>query len=617
MSDSRELTPTVPRPQVAEGTRPADELNGRAPEPARRAGTRQGHHVRAYNLTKAFARRIHAAYIVLTIIVLGLVAVPVVTLLYSSLKPTTSQLPFRVDGYSLSNFVNIFSTSKILELAANTAIFVGGTLVLTMVLSVGLAYVIERTDVPYRSFLESLVVAPMAVPGTVLVIAWLLVANPVNGPLTVVLGKMFGVNFDIYSLLGMIIVSGVFGVPSMYMMIAPQFSSFNTELEEVAASAGAGWRRRMRAIVLPLASPGIFAGAILLVVVTLEAFSIPALLGRGDGIFVFSTYIQQALQPPSGLPNYGAASAYGVLILVVAMALFELYRRQVKHANRFRVVTGVGYRPTVKPLGRWRFTVFALVLVYQAVGIVIPVLTLLWMSFLPYVQKFSWASFADFTLDNYEVIFRPGVFELARNTLIISLATATITTLLALCIVIVAVRGRFRGGGLLLEMTSLVYGVPSVVLGASILFFYLMAPIPLYGTIWIIVLGFVTAYLPRTTRQTQAGFLQLDNGLEEVGRVSGASAFTVNLRIVLPLMWPTLSRAWLWVFVHALGELPIALLLSTGDTRTIMVLVWQYLTESAAYPQASALAVMLLVVCTSITWLINRRNRRSSEGGAL
>lgn len=546
--------------------------------------------------------------VAMTALVAYLVLVPLAILIYCSLKPTTTELPFQVSGFSLDNYRAVFTSGQLGSVTLNTLIYVVGSLIVAAVPSICLAYLFERTDLPGRKILAPLALAPMAVPVTVMAIAWALVANPANGPLALLIEQLFGVTIDIYSLPGMILVTGLFGVPSMYLMIAPAFARLNPELEEAAAAAGAPLRRRLRLIVMPLIGPAISAAAMLMVVVTLEGFAIPAILGLPDQIFVFSSLIQYSLQPPSGMANYGKASTYGVLILLLCLVMLVIYRRRVRDSNRFKVVTGKGYRHSRTPLGKWRIPGAVLVWIYMIVAIVLPILALLWTSLSPYPRPITWDGLSSMSFQPYlNILSSPGMGEIVVNTALVVLITATATTAMSIWIAVVAARRAFPGSRLLFESTFLVFGIPSVVLGASVLFLYLFVPIPIYGTIWIIIVALVTRFLPRGSRLVQTALLQLDDGLIEAGRLSGASPFTVTRKILLPLMAPALWSCWLWVFAHALGELPIALLLTGADNRTLVVLLWDTFTSSVDYPEASALAIIILVISTIAVLILHRR----------
>jgi iron(III) transport system permease protein len=543
-----------------------------------------------------------------------LIVVPLVVLFYSSFKASTTKLPFDVKGFSFDNYLHVFQSSRLGEVSLNTAIYVVGSVLVALVLSVSLAYLFERTDIPGRRILAPMALAPMAVPVVVMAIAWALVANPANGPLAIVIRQTLGFSIDIYSLPGMIVVMGIFGVPSMYLMIAPAFARLNPELEEAAAAVGAPLMRRLRLIVFPLIGPAVSAATMLFVVVVLEGFSIPALLGLPDQIFVFSSLIQHSLEPPTGSPNYGQATTYGVLILILSFAMLLIYRRRIRDTHRFKVVVGKAYRQSRTPLGKWRIPVFTVVALYMLIGIVLPILALLWTSLSPFSRPISWDGLSDLTFAQFaKILSDPGMGEVMLNTAIVVLVTATATTAMSVWIAVAAHRRSFRGSAVLFESTYLVFGIPSVVLGAAVLFLYLFIPIPIYGTVWIIIVALVTRFLPRGSRLVQTALLQLDEGLIEAARVTGASPFTVTVKILLPLLRQALWKCWLWVFAHALGELPIALLLTSADNRTLVVEVWDTFTSSVNYPQASALAVIILVISMIAVLLVNRRGASEKE----
>lgn len=545
--------------------------------------------------------------ILLAALVLYLVLVPLVTLVYSSLKVSGTSLPFEVPGFSLGNFSAIFRDPATVAVVTNTLIYVGGSVILGMLLSVGLTYLLERTDVPGRRLLSTFILTPMAVPGVVMAMAWAFLANPTNGPLSVLLHRLSGATVSVYSLWGMVVVTGFLVVPSMYLLIAPQFARFDAALEEAAAASGATQFRRIRRIVLPLLSPAIIAGATLLAVTALEVFDVPAILGFPRNIYVFSTLIQQSIEPPGGTPDYGRASGYGVILLIVASALALFYRHMVRAPQRFRTITGKGYRPARIRLGRWRVLALAAVVAYFVIGVVLPFLILVWASLRPYFSLPSPALLAHVSLANYaHLLSVPGVPQAALHTIIILLTSATATMLLSFGVAWVSVRKRFIGAPFLGDLTFLVLGVPGVVMGVALLYVYLELPLPLYGTVWIIVVAYVTRYMSYGVRLMDASLRQLDVELEEAGHVSGASRFAVSRKIVLPLMLPAMLRGWIWVAVHALAEVPMALLLSTNANQTIAVALWNLWISDANYSEASALAVILALVSGLGIWWVSR-----------
>jgi len=404
-----------------------------------------------------------------------------------------------------------------------------------------------------------------------------------------------------------VFVTGILSVPGLYLLISPQFARFDAAFEDAAATAGVSWLKRTRLIVLPLLSPAIIAGGMLLTIIGLEAFDVPALLGYPKKIYIFSTLIQQAVQPPNGIPNYGLASGYGVLLLVLAVGLVAAYRHAVRASHRFTTITGKGFRPAVVRLRKWRTAAVGIVVLYLVTSVVLPLLIVLWASLLPFYSVPSWDWLAKVSLANYgSLLTYPGILEAAGHTLTIVVVAASATMSLACWAGWVSVRRRFVASWLPVEASFLVLGVPGVVMGLALLYLYLLLPIPIYGTIWIIAVAYVTRYLAFGVRLMDASFRQLDRELEQAGEVAGASDWAIARTIIGPLMLPALLRGWLWVAVRAMGEVPMALLLATSANKTLAVVLWQMWTVNVNYSQACALAVVLAIASTASMWVVRR-----------
>jgi iron(III) transport system permease protein len=240
-------------------------------------------------------------------------------------------------------------------------------------------------------------------------------------------------------------------------------------------------------------------------------------------------------------------------------------------------------------------------------AVVLPLLIVLWASLLPFYSVPSWDWLSKLSLANYAGLTSyPGLFAAAGHTLVIVLVAATATMALACWAGWVSVRRRFVASWLPVEASFLVLGVPGVVLGLSLLFLYLVLPIPIYGTVWIIAVAYVTRYLAFGVRLMDASFRQLDRELEQAGEVAGATTAVIAQTIVLPLMLPAVVRGWLWVAVRSLGELPMALLLATSANKTLAVVLWQMWTVNANYSQACALAMVLATISAGSMWVVRR-----------
>jgi len=539
-----------------------------------------------------------------------LVMVPLVVLIFSSFRATEGVLPFEATSFTLSNYIQVFTSSLTYELFINTIQYGLIALVIGLGLALVFAWFVERTNAPGRSLLVTLALAPLGVPGIVETIAWVLIANPTNGILNVWLREIFNLSItegplNIYSIAGMGWVTGLKLVPSAYIMIASVMARMDPSLEEASLASGSSYFTSLRRVTLSLMRPALLSVVIIFGVLVIELFETPAMLGMPKGIFVFSTLIFDATHPPMGLPDYGLASGYGMLSLMVGIGLIYMYHRQVRRQEQFVVVTGKGYRPRPVSLRRrWQVLFTSTIVLFVLLSAVIPLVVLTWASFGILQTPFS---FELATLDNYAQILKyPGFVKAIWNTLSISTISATGTMVLALLVAWLAVRSGFRGGWIPDRMTISAVSMPGIVVALALIFFYIIFPIPIYGTIWIIIIAQITRFLAYSTRLMNASYLQIHRELEEASEASGVSWPVTMRKIVLPLLWPAFIRGWLWVFVHALRDVTLALMLYATYNITIGVALWQIWMEYGDFELGAAVAAPLMVVSLGLSFLLAR-----------
>ncbi len=542
--------------------------------------------------------------------VLYLVASPLFVLIFASFRSTREHLPFEATRFTVENYARVFGSWATYGLFLNSLWYAAGSVILCASFSVALAWLLERTNVPWRPFLIAGVLAPLGLPGIVNALSWILLANPNNGLLNVILRNLFGITgpgpLNIYSVPGMIVVTALRFTPGMYLLMSATFSRLDPSLEEASNISGAKDWTTFRRITLPLLRPGILAAIIFYFVFFIEIFEIPALLGLPKRIFVLSTAVFEAMHPRSGLPDYGLASGYAVLTVVVAIGFISLYSRAVRGQSRYAVVTGKGYRPQLVQLGRWRYVAVGLVLIYFFFAVVLPFFVLVWTSLLRYYRTPSVEVLKDLTLANH--IAALGNRELLRsalNTVLVALSAATGIIVIATVISWLAVRRPFRGSAFPDRFTFVIFGVPGVVIALAFIFIYIWVPW-IYGSLSILVIAMTTRFLPYITRLTEPALMQVHRELEEASSVSGVTWFATMRKVVLPLIRPALARGWLWVFVQAFTETGMAVMLYVMHNDTISVRLWLAWFEDAMPCYASAIAVLLMLVSGGMTYFIAR-----------
>jgi iron(III) transport system permease protein len=544
------------------------------------------------------------------LLVAYLVIPPLFFIALASLVPPPET---EIEGPTLANYATIFeSFSEFKILLWNSFIFSVGSSAWALLFGTLLAWLAERTNAPFRSLAYVSAFVSFAIPGLIKVIGWLLLLGPEAGFLNVIVRSLTGVSplFNIFSMGGMILVEGLLWAPVVFLLMATPFRSMDPSLEEAAVVAGSSdWQVFWR-VTLPLATPSVLAVLLLTFVRSLEAFEIPALVGLPAGIQVLTTEIYLQLTGRY-LPAYGTASAYSVLLItLVALALIPYYR-VTRHAHRFTTVTGKGFQPRRKDLRTWRWLGGILLLLLPLVQL-LPLSALLWCSLIPFVQAPSIEALAAISLNNYVMAFNePKIVRSVFNSLTIGVTSASGAVIVAFIAAWVVARTNIRLRWTLDRLAMLPLVFPGIVMAVAILKMYLTIPIPIYGTIWIMVAAFIARYLPYAMRFSHSGLLGIHRELEESATASGASWGQTARSIVIPLMMPALFAAWIYIFLITVRELSVALLLYSPGSQVISVIIWE-LWENGHVGTLSAFALGITAGTVLLASLFHRFSRRYS-----
>lgn len=558
-------------------------------------------------------RRLPWLNIGLLVVLFYLVAIPLGLLLVASFKPTGLPLD---PGWSLVHFKEVYGDPGFYTLVANTTIFAVGCTVCALFVGGLLAWLVERTDLPWKASARVMIALPMVLPPFLLAMGWALLASPRNGWFNELLKSAFGLSqgpLNIYSLGGMVFVETLALVPSVYLILASAFRNMDPALEEAAMTSGARWPQMITRIFIPMLAPALLAAAAYLLIVGFLVFDVPGTLGMPVGLFVVSSRIVYlATDQSGGTSAYGQIAAIGVTFLVLLLALAWSYRSMTAQASRFVTVTGKGFRPRELKLGALKPLAIALVLLYFVLAVLAPLCLLVWTSLTPYLAPVSWEMLPQLSLRNHIALFdNARLGQAAWNSVWVSALSATVVTGLALLVAWAVLRGKGPGRNLIDTLSFMPLAIPGTMIGMALIYVYLtLSSIPVYGTAWILVIAYVTVYLSFTSRTANATMIQLHPELEEAARTCGGTpAYTVR-RIVLPLMMPALVGAWIWVVAHVMRELSTALLLQGDNNATVAVQLWSY--WSGGEPnKAAAVGVWLVLAMTVVTvlwqWLSARK----------
>ncbi len=557
-------------------------------------------------------RRIDLKWVVIGVcvaFVAYLALIPLVFLLWQSFF--TPQTATKAAEFTLGNYASAYSSLETVRLFVNSLQFACGTAVFAFVVGTLLAWMNERTNTPFKALFFALSIIPLVIPGILFTVAWILLGSPKIGIVNLALQSGFGTDFvfvNVYSLWGMVWVEGLHYSPMAFLLMTAAFRSMDPALEESAMMSGANIFQVAWQITLKLTWPAIFATLLILFVRAIESFEVPALLGLPVGIHVFTSSIYQAIhQYPSRI---GLASSYAVTLLLITTVGVYFQSRLSSQGSKYSTMTGKGFRPRTIDLGRWRFLAAGIFVVYFLLIVVLPFLVLLWSSFQKFYSVPSMAALQNLTLDSYRFIFSyPTLARSVWNSLLLALGSATVIMLVTSVICWIVVKTKLPGRWLLDNLASLPMVFPGLVLGLSIMIFYLNFDIGIYGTIWIMFAAYITRFLPYGLRYNTTSMLQIHKELEESAAMSGASWGTTFRRIILPLLKPGLVAGWIYIVIVSIRELAASILLYSPGTEVVSIVIWE-LWENGQYVELSALGVLFIVALFVLVMLAQYAGRK-------
>jgi iron(III) transport system permease protein len=520
--------------------------------------------------------------------------VPLFFLLWQSFR--TPQTAGTDSVFTLANYATAYGSRETAELFWTSVRFAAGASVFAFLLGAALAWMNERTNTPFKTVFYALSLIPLVIPSILFTVAWILLASPQIGIVNLVLQGWLGLEaapFNIYSVGGMVWVEGLHYSPMAFLLMSAAFRAMDPSLEESATMSGANIFQVAWRVTLRLTWPAIVATILILFVRSIESFEVPALLGLPAGIVVFTAAIYQAVHRyPSQI---GLASAYAVALLVITTAGVYFVSRLSGQGSKYATMTGKGFRPRQIDLGGWRWVTAAIFIVYFLLIVVLPFSVLLWSSLQRFYAVPSMEALQSLTLDPYRFILTyPNLPRTVLNSVFLSFTSATVVMLVASVICWIVVKTKLPARWLLDNIASLPIVFPGLVLGLSIMIFYLNVDVGIYGTIWIMLIAYITRFMPYGLRYSTNSMLQIHKELEESAAMSGASWSTTFRRIILPLLKPGLLAGWIYVMIVSIRELSTSILLYSPDTQVISIVIWE-LWENGQYVELSALGVLFIV----------------------
>jgi len=498
--------------------------------------------------------------------------------------------------WGLEGWVKAFSTPGIIKAITNTFTLAITRQAIAMFIGAFFAWLIARTDLPMKGLLEFFFWLSFFLPALPETMGWILLLDPKYGLLNqglIGLGVVSQPLFNIYSFWGIVWAHMGGTVSIKVMLLAPAFRNLDAALEESSRISGAsGWHTFFH-ILIPVMMPAVLVTTILGIIRALEAFEIELLLGTPIGLQVYSTKIHELVtwEPPQFAPAMALSTVFLGLLLV--MVAFQ--RRYI--ANRiYTTITGRGFSIRRTHLGRWRYPAFALVLSFVLVITVLPTILLVTGTFMKLFGFFNIAE--PWTLDNWRATLNdPVLLRSLWNTVAIGLGSGVIGVLFYSSIAYAIVKTRYRGRGLLDFLSWLPWSIPGILLGMALLWTFLQTKIflPIYGTIYLLMVAMVIKSMPFGTQMIKSVLLQLGNDLEEASKVCGGTWVHTFRRVIFPLTMPALITVALVGFISAARDISTVVLLGSGKSRTLSLLMLDF-AAGAEFEKATVVAVVIVAL---------------------
>ncbi len=524
-----------------------------------------------------------------------LTLVPLGMLVYGSFRSGAVGDPEA--AYTLANYARAYLDPALYRLFLNSVVYAAGTCLIAFFIGTYLAWMTERTNTPLRTVFATMALVPFIIPGILNTVAWLLLLSPRIGWINVLLTRTLGLSappLNVYSLAGMMWVEATHLYPLVFLLMSAAFRSMDASLEEASVVAGSGAFTTFRRVTLPLMRPAFVSAMLIMFVRAIESFEVPALIGIPARVPVFTSKIFLAVhQFPS---DFGLAGAYAITLLLLSTAGVLVYHRVTGHGERFATITGKGYRPRVLDLGRWRYLTCGLALLIFGITVLLPVLVLLWSSLTPYYGVPSWQLLRSVTLEAYRyVLSYPMALRAFKNSFYLAAASATAVMLLTSVIAWITVKSRMPGRAVLDGLAFIPIAFPGIVLGVSLIWVALTLTPLLYGTFWILLIAYVTRFMPYGVRAASASMVQISHELEEAALASGGSWRQTFQKIILPLLMPGFVAGWIYVSIVSLRELSSSILLYSPQSIVLSILAFD-MWEGGQYNFVAALGVLMVLL---------------------
>ena len=553
---------------------------------------------------RGLSRRVPA--IVLIAVLSLLVIYPLAFLAYASLVNVAPRPGATGIAFTLDNFVAVVSPANLVAIQNSLVVSVLST-VFSVIIGGFLAWLVSRTDVPMRGLVRLSGSFPLFVAPLVGALAWSLLASPRSGYINIVF-REFGITgvVDVHSIVGMVMVFSLYYAPYSFLLLLGAFHLINPEFEEAAQVHGAGTVRTMRTIAFPLVRPAMFGASLLTFVLVIENFSVPQILGTPANVETIPSRIFRLMN--SAPISQNEASAIGIALMAVVAGVMYL-QRFMASGKSVVSVTGKGYRPRLVALGLWRWIALAFVAIYFVLAIALPMFALFQGALRKHTFILNFAALFDvsaFSLDSFVELFTSA--DLGRaftNSMILGIGTTFLGGVLYIVFAFMSVRSKSRFGQVVEDISTIPVAMPALILSMGILWAWINLPVPVYGTMIILIIAYIVRFLPQGFQGIGNTIKQVSPELEEAAIVSGASRSRALVNITLPLIRTGAIGTLLLIFILSVRELTTSIFIITEDTTTLAYMLFQTW-EYGQWGDVATISIFYSLFLVIVTQLANR-----------
>ena len=543
-------------------------------------------------------------------VVLGLIVfLPICALVFGSFwsgSPVAKDAYLTLDNLSRAFSMTIPATLPVLFL--NSFLFAFLVAILSVTLGVAMAYLIERTDMPFGHIFEQLAILPRAFPIIIAALAWMLLLSPKIGLLNVLSRELFGSPlFNIYSFPGMVFLMVLYESPIVFLIALSAFRLMDPSLEEQSMVCGNSLLGTFFRVTLPVMRPLILSAFMLVFIIGIITLEVPIIVGMPGGVFVFTTAIFQLIATDyQSLNYYNTAAALAMMIIPITMTMLFLYRRLVSRVEKFVTIAGKPSVRSVQKLGPWRYVTASVLSLYFFMVMLLPALVVVLLSFSEFISAPSMELLTHLTLKHWTRALNDTVFWRAlKNTLILASVGATLSVVLAFALGYLLIRSSAKFKGVIEGTAMLPLAFPGTVLAIGFVWVYIRTPV--YGSLWILLFYYVGNYLPFALRTLSPFLFQFHKELEEASWISGAGPLRTIVRIIIPFLRGGLFAVWILLFQIYIREFAGAIILFSFGNEVLSTLLFLRAFEEGFLGVGAVLGALMLALSLGLHISVVRR----------